>query len=181
MSDNYLWDKSGEPDPEVQHLEQLLSRLQYKHPPLNLPAAPQRRVSSPALWAIAAAVLVTLAVGVWLGLQHQRKETTQPLVAEKGREANERTRPAESPRPEARIEPKSVPGGKADLALAQPTQRKMIRHTPRRRRQETFETNIATEEEVAKERLMFALHIASAKLNLAQKKVQESSQPVPRS
>jgi hypothetical protein len=37
MSDDYLWDKSGEPDPEVQKLERSLSRLGHRDAPLALP------------------------------------------------------------------------------------------------------------------------------------------------
>ena len=31
-SDDYLWDRSGEPDPEIQHLETLLGRFRYDSP-----------------------------------------------------------------------------------------------------------------------------------------------------
>ena len=37
MNDDYLWDKSGEPDPEVQKLEEILGTLRYQPRPLNLP------------------------------------------------------------------------------------------------------------------------------------------------
>jgi len=37
MSDDYLWDRSGEPDPEVQKLERSLARLGHGAEPLELP------------------------------------------------------------------------------------------------------------------------------------------------
>lgn len=55
MSDEYLWDRSGEPDPEVERLEKLLSPLRYRG---RLPVARSYR-----WWAVAAAAV--LAIGVW--------------------------------------------------------------------------------------------------------------------
>ena len=37
MSDDYLWDKSGEPDPEIEKLERSLARLGHQGEPLELP------------------------------------------------------------------------------------------------------------------------------------------------
>jgi hypothetical protein len=38
MNDNYLWDRTGEPDPEIQKLEELLGELRYQPQPLHIPA-----------------------------------------------------------------------------------------------------------------------------------------------
>jgi FecR protein len=67
MNENYLWDKSGEPDPEIQRLENLLSPLGDKTPVLSFP----KRSSMPYLLAIAASLLV-LAGGVWMVWQRSR-------------------------------------------------------------------------------------------------------------
>ena len=68
MADDYLWDRSGEPDPEVERLERLLGRLRSVPPPLDLPAQkvvpmPRRgwRPNLPLRAAAAAAVLVAAA------------------------------------------------------------------------------------------------------------------------
>ena len=37
MNENYLWDRSGEPDPEVQNLEQILGSLRYQPRPQRFP------------------------------------------------------------------------------------------------------------------------------------------------
>ena len=60
MKDDYLWDGTGEPDPEVERLEQMLSV--YKHQPkkLDLPARPAVWFS-PRLAAAAALVLMAVA------------------------------------------------------------------------------------------------------------------------
>ena len=38
---DYLWDKTGEPDPEVQELEEILGTLRYQPRPLDIPAGLQ--------------------------------------------------------------------------------------------------------------------------------------------
>jgi hypothetical protein len=67
MNENYLWDKSGEPDPEIQRLENLLSTLGDKTPVLSFP----KRNRMPYFLAIAASFLV-LAGGVWFAWQRSR-------------------------------------------------------------------------------------------------------------
>ena len=51
MNDDYLWDRSGAPDPEVERLERVLAPLRYQH---RAPFAPRSRRTS---WAVAAAVV----------------------------------------------------------------------------------------------------------------------------
>ncbi|HLJ50047.1 MAG TPA: FecR domain-containing protein [Bryobacteraceae bacterium] len=61
MSD-YLWDKSGEPDPEVQRLEELLSPFAMKKAPLRFP---ERRRWRPLLVVAASVAVITAAVTFW--------------------------------------------------------------------------------------------------------------------
>lgn len=63
MSDDYLWDGSGEPDPEIERLERLLRPLAHSGPPPRFAA--RRPASSLRAWAVAAAVLLALATA-WL-------------------------------------------------------------------------------------------------------------------
>ncbi len=42
MKPDYLWDGSGEPDPEVQRLEQLLGTLRSRRPAPEFPVKTQR-------------------------------------------------------------------------------------------------------------------------------------------
>lgn len=61
MNDDYLWDKSGKPDPQIQELEEILAPLRYQPKP--------KRNYFPLL-AIAAMVLIALlASGMWLRLR----------------------------------------------------------------------------------------------------------------
>lgn len=58
MSD-YLWDRSGEPDPEIKELEETLSVLRYQPRPLRLsrPKTPFK-----VLWLAAAALILSRAL-----------------------------------------------------------------------------------------------------------------------
>lgn len=67
MNENYLWDKSGEPDPEIERLENLLSPLGDKTPVLSFP----KRNRAPYFLAIAACLLA-VAGGVWIARQRAR-------------------------------------------------------------------------------------------------------------
>jgi len=71
MSDDYLWDKSGEPDPEIQRLENLLSPLGHKGGDApRFSAGPSRRASW--ILAIAACVLVAAGAALWYVAQRMR-------------------------------------------------------------------------------------------------------------
>ena len=39
MNDNYLWDRTGEADTEMQRMEELLGTLRYQPKPLQIPAS----------------------------------------------------------------------------------------------------------------------------------------------
>jgi hypothetical protein len=62
MSDDYLWDGSGKPDPDVERLESLLSRYRHQPAPLELPVNRSRfawsRLYSPQTAAAAAIALI---------------------------------------------------------------------------------------------------------------------------
>ncbi|HVF48916.1 MAG TPA: hypothetical protein VNA19_02440 [Pyrinomonadaceae bacterium] len=86
MSD-YLWDKSGEADKDIERLEDLLGNLRHQKKPLALPpeilshAPRRRRPFWPALAAAAALAFVALA-GLWLGvLRTRNKNANAPLTA----------------------------------------------------------------------------------------------------
>lgn len=75
MSDDYLWDGSGEPDPDIQKLEKTLGTLRSERPAPPFPAvasrtalralpAPRRRWPAPALAAAAVAVIAIAGLAV---------------------------------------------------------------------------------------------------------------------
>ncbi len=76
MKDDYLWDKSGEPDPQIQQLEEILGTLRYQPKPLQLP---RQRNYRPWLAIAATLVVALLAGGFWLTTR--RPEPSIPAVA----------------------------------------------------------------------------------------------------
>jgi hypothetical protein len=149
MNDDYLWDKSGEPDPQIQQLEEILGTLRYQPKPLNLP---HRRNYFPLL-AIAATVLVALVSGV-LWLQINNREASIPAVAI--------AQPA-IPLVEPANPPVNPP---LSVSTSFPKKRPVVVRD-RREREEAL---------AAKQQLMFALRLASEKLNTAYRRTQTPSQ-----
>lgn len=87
MSD-YLWNKTGEPDEDVERLEQLLGALKFQPRPLEIPATAlptrPRTIFSTTRLAIAASLLLMLLAGTWLMIQRNERDRTTPVVAGKG-------------------------------------------------------------------------------------------------
>jgi hypothetical protein len=158
MSKDYLWDKTGEPDPEIERLEQVLGTLRYKPKPFQIPSEVPARSSSRfrSLLAIAAAISVIVAGGLWLTLHR----AADGVIA----------------RVELPLEPPQRPlvvdiVGQPSINAGQPVVRykKPIPH-----RREPSENELAERKEAAaaKEQLMLALRLTSSKLSLAQKRAQ---------
>lgn len=149
MNDDYLWDKTGEPDPQIQQLEEILGTLRYQPRPLPLPVT-RRRIYFPVL-AIAATVLIALlATGLWLRV----RTSTQP-----------RQEQAHIPAPSPIVDEKPAkPADKVDPPRKQhrnPRIQSAASAAKRREREEAL---------AVKQQLMLALRLASEKLNLAHKK-----------
>ena len=147
MNDDYLWDKSGEPDPQIQQLEEILGSLRYQPKPLNLPkelSRSQRRNYLPWL-AIAATVVMALSAGfAWLQLRGQ--DASIPTVA---------------------IATPATPiiGPPLSDVTSTPAPKRTIKpRVTKYDRQEAL---------AAKQQLMFALRLASEKLNAVHKRTQE--------
>jgi hypothetical protein len=82
MNEDYLWDRSGEPEPEVVHLEQLLGKLRWSKNAKNTDsrrAKPVLRQHWKLWWGIAAAVAVMLGLGA--ALFDQRMQTSNVLTS----------------------------------------------------------------------------------------------------
>jgi hypothetical protein len=89
MSD-YLWDKTGEREEDVERLEELLSSLRFQprtfEVPATLPVVPRRasRTLDTFSWsrlAVAASILLTLLAGAWLISTRQRAKEANTEVA----------------------------------------------------------------------------------------------------
>jgi len=147
MNDDYLWDKSGEPDPEIKELEEILAPLRYQPKPLIIPETPKRNYVP--LLAIAATVLIALlAAGVWLRLRTEKAEPQQQAKSV----PSVPTVPSEDKEP-------PTPEVAENTAPPKKVIRKRIRKPENK------------EALAAKEQVMLALRVASEKLKFAQKQI----------
>ena len=81
MSDDWLFEKKGEVDPEVDRLEGLLSEERYKGTLPELPERESPRGRGRIVWLAAAAVLVVGgALGAWLALGGEAQDVNAPEV-----------------------------------------------------------------------------------------------------
>ena len=181
-NDDYLWDKTGEPDPEIQELEQVLGTLRYQPRSLEIPegiAPNQKRAFLPRFLAIAATMAVMLlGAGLWLSL-HRRQGNEVSKVPNKattsGAEKAAVVVPDIGDDDSAPVSPR--------IEVAAKPNRHRINHAAvshefannRRPRVKTpdFDASERNEAMAAKEQLMLALRVASSKLSLAQRKAQE--------
>jgi hypothetical protein len=177
---DYLWDRTGEPDPEIQQLEQVLGTLRYQPRPLDIPAGPaplQKRALFPRLLAIAATIaIMLLGVGLWLNLHRQtgQSEVAKNPVTTNGSPQTAVVAPTRDNSPVAAVP--TINSG--DNPIRHGVNRGVRSREMARSRRPTLNTSELTakerkEAEAGKEKLMLALRVASSKLNFAQKKAQE--------
>jgi len=96
-NDDYLWDGSGEPDPEILHVERLLGQYRYDPPPREfpafisqVPASSSRRIP----WFPFSAAIVAGVVGIAIAIY----ATRQPAPVDNGVAGWEVARTAGNPR-----------------------------------------------------------------------------------
>jgi len=89
MSNDYLWNRSGEPDPEVVRLERVLGQLRHRARPLALPPVAVRP-RSPAAWRrysvplALAATLALMVAGTWQWRQQSAPAASRSSAAQAG-------------------------------------------------------------------------------------------------
>jgi len=176
MNENYLLDRSGEPDPEVQNLEQILGSLRYQPRPLEIPNDVGLRGIRPFFTklAIAAAIgLIAIALGLWVNFNRPR---TVPAVVAKRDSPTDQKRNA----PQPQIAPNDNTTQLAGIKDPTPTKIQKRHREPARTlvaqnkaRDTAIRPSTLTPQELAeKEQVLLALRLVSAKLNLAQRKTQ---------
>ena len=81
-NDNYLWDRSGKPDPEVQRLEALLGTFHYDRPaPVFPDITPQRWTLFPSRMRVFPALAISAAViAILVGAFFVREKTLVPVA-----------------------------------------------------------------------------------------------------
>ena len=153
MNDDYLWDKTGQPDPQIQQLEEILATLRYQPKPLVLP---QQRNYFPLLAIAASVLLAIIAGGIWLRVRSRN----------------------DAPPRQARIE---TPAPKPDVTPVVPEQKSAVNPSPvvatNRRRHRSASSAVKRQEALeAKEQLMLALRVTSQKLHLVHTKTSPANQ-----
>ena len=188
MNDNYLWDKSGEPDPDIEQLERTLGNLRHKAPekPLSLPVVsrPIFRFRLNRMSAIAAGIVILLlAGGLWLSLRPSATLPKPEVVSGPPPRTGPIDTTATGPKQDER-------GDTPDKAVAvspnvndrvqKPRRHELAREPLRANAGIRREQQLARKGELAKEQLIKALLITSEKLNAVQKKIQggQERQPI---
>ena len=177
MNDNYLWDRSGEPDAEIRELEELLGTLKYQPRPFQIPAtvrAARKRTFIPL--AIAAAIaLMMIAAGLWIRVRGSHARP--PIQVRENRSAPVPNQTS-GPLSQDQVVISTPPAGNtSETVIRKVSWRRVARHNPRHI---PSTAPRLTEQELAeKDQVLIALRLASAKLNLAQRKTQTLPQVNP--
>lgn len=180
MNNDYLWDRTGEPDAEVQQLEDVLGTLRYQPRPFELQAeagTATRRRFFPALAIAATIALILLAAGIWLRLNRQQTSSPREIVkSTKGEDSVTASVVPTSP-PPATVKIKTGEKERNELPFQRtsaPRRSRLARHSNKNASPLLPEEMTAAqrvEAEAAKDQLLLALRVVSAKLNLAQRKI----------
>lgn len=137
MNEDYLWDRSGDPDPEVEHLERMLGKYRYESTPVS-PVLRSQLARRPAGWmklaAIAAAILIILA-GLWIfRIQNRavRTETTTATNSNPQTESNQAhdSLPPEKDQKQPQVSPSSEETKPREVAIVRTTKKKVPTKSP---------------------------------------------------
>jgi len=173
MSDDYLWDKRGEPDPDVQRLEQILGTLRYQEKPLEFPEqiAPARSINPVFLLAIAATLLIALvAAGLWLMVRKNQMPRNQLAIAPAAHS---------TPKPEKEAIAPNKPKTAEPVAANNPeTQRRPHFAKAKIPAKPALSPMEQKEAFAAKQQLLLALRLASEKLNEVQRRTVAPTTPM---
>lgn len=170
MNDNYLWDRTGEPDPEIQKLEELLGELRYQPRPLHIPdniTVGRRRSFYLPMTIAAAVLLVAILSALWF--QFSRRPTAPAAVSKQDAPVT----PANVNKPESSPEQKTavVKDEPRDQEPRRQLNKNLLAINKRTvRRHEPLTPRLTPQEQAEKEQVLVALRLVSAKLNLAQRK-----------
>jgi len=130
MNDDYLWDRSGEPDPEVERLERVLGEYRYRETPLSPVLRShfswQRKPWVMFAAAAAAAILIVVA-GLWIVRLQNKAMVNAPELVVKEKQ------PQPMSRPEKKPETPSQPERPNSVAIApKPVRKAPVRPTSER-------------------------------------------------
>jgi hypothetical protein len=158
MKDDYLWDKSGQPDPEIQKLEEILGTLRYQPKPLGLAVSHRRRIYFPLLAISASLLLALLAGGIWLRVRNQ----SAPPAPHEAQAV---------PAPPKMDGEKSIPATGSEPIRDKSKNTFAVNNRPHHKSVSSALSKREREEALlAKEQLMMALRLTTEKLSLVHRK-----------
>jgi hypothetical protein len=173
MNNNYLWDRSGEIDPDIQQLEETLGALRYQPQPLQIPTSLQvgrRRSLYPAMAIAAAIALLAVALGLWFTFKQRQaapsldvKQNSQPASPQIEKQQTQQSDRPQQTVVKTNLNPPS--NQKRHRELARPLQARNRLRTP-------APPQLTPAELAEREQVLVALRLASFKLNVAQRKAQ---------
>ena len=201
IEDDYLWDKTGEPDPEIQQLEEILGLLRYQPRPLEIPVdlPPNIHIQrerkffrgfAPGLAIAATIALMVLGLGLWFGLQRLQRSRPPEIVQTPNKPAV--STPSTAPSPSQVQDTSATISGSTDRKHNDSPHRQGLNQSQlagnrnpdagRRLIRDQLKDSAVAENDLreaaaAKDQLMLGLRVACAKINFAQKKAQESTSP----
>jgi hypothetical protein len=112
MKDDYLWDGSGEIDPEIERLENVLGRYRYQAKPLS-PAFDQQLFPRRARWwpklAVAAAIILMALAGIWVVNQQQKNARDKQILASGQAQPEQKQTEQRQPEQKQSEQPRSNP------------------------------------------------------------------------
>jgi len=174
MEDNYLWDRSGEPDPAIQELEAILGTLQYQPRPLEIPdhiQPGQRRRFLPALAISASIALFAILLGLWFSFSRRQAPALEATQDKRIDQKIVTPQPQNKPNNPSQTVVQS-PTPKAIPKRSEAPRNVLAVHKSRPSGTVIRQPQLTPEELAEKEQVLVALRLVSAKLNLAQRKTQ---------
>ena len=183
MNEDYLWDRTGKADEEIEELEQVLGKLKYQPRQLEIPVG---ATVGPKSWALRGlAIAATIAI-LLLGAGLWRSRQVTPAI-QAGKTTTE-SAPDQSIRSEvlgstaARSGEEATPasGHTATFRSAKRSRFSTVTASANRARlvrqgEQKLPANELAEAQAAKQQLLLALRVASAKLTVAQKRTQSAN------
>ena len=171
MNDNYLWDRTGKPDADVQELEELLGTLRYQSRPLRIPATIKVRGNRMGLaLAIAAVIALTMiGAGLWI---HFAKSQAGPVIQATRQDQPIAPPGIETPVPARDNQTVETVVKQATNPTRHPKTNPGLVATNKHSNVQIREAALTPQELAEKEQVLVALRLLSAKLNLVQRKSQ---------
>ncbi|MCI0485159.1 MAG: hypothetical protein L0229_00890 [Blastocatellia bacterium] len=149
MKDDYLWDGSGEPDPEIEDMERLLSRYRHKGEAPELPAQSKKEIFKPFFprLAVAAAILLMLLAGLAFFLMSRNDVAHKDQGVAEKKEFKQTEKPPDNvrqPEPNKEANP-----GNSNIAIHQPSRPPVKRFGGKKKRQEKIDIEDASQDTIA--------------------------------